>query len=34
MTDLAAPLLYVFEGDLVKSFWCFVQVLNFTVSFD
>ena len=32
MTDLAAPILYVFNGDLVKSFWCFVQVLEFTVS--
>jgi hypothetical protein len=33
MTDLAAPILYVFDGDVVKSFWCFVQVLEFTVSF-
>ena len=30
MTDLAAPLLYVFEGDPVKSFWCFVGLLNLT----
>ena len=30
MTDLAAPLLWVFEGDPVKSFWCFVGLLNLT----
>lgn len=30
MTDLAAPLLYVFEGDPIKAFWCFVGVLNLT----
>lgn len=30
MTDLAAPLLYVFEGDPVKSFWCFVGLLKLT----
>ena len=30
MTDLAAPLLFVFEGDPVKSFWCFVGLLNLT----
>ena len=33
MTDLAAPLLYIFEGNPVKAFWCFTGVLNLTVSF-
>lgn len=28
MSDLAAPILYVFNGDLVKSFWVFVEVMK------
>lgn len=28
MSDLAAPILYVFKGDLVKSFWVFVEVMK------
>lgn len=28
MTDLAAPLLYVWDGDIPKAFWCFVQVMK------
>lgn len=28
MSDLAAPILFVFNGDLVKSFWIFVEVMK------
>jgi len=28
MSDLAAPILYIFNGDLVKSFWVFVEVMK------
>lgn len=28
MSDLAGPILYMFEGDLVKAFWVFVEVMK------
>ncbi|KAI1285327.1 TBC1 domain family member 15 [Halotydeus destructor] len=28
MTDLAAPLLYVWNGDVKRAFWCFVKVME------
>lgn len=28
MSDIAAPILYVFNGNLVKSFWIFVEVMK------
>ena len=33
MSDLASPLLYVWDGDVMKAFWCFVQVMKLIVSF-
>ena len=32
MTDLAAPLLYVYDGDESKAFWIFVKVMELFVS--
>ena len=32
MTDLASPLLYVYNGDVKKAFWIFVQVMSLFVS--
>lgn len=34
MTDLASPLLFVYNGDVKKAFWIFVQVMNLFVSPD
>lgn len=34
MTDLASPLLYVYDGDVQRAFWCFVQVMNMFVSIE
>jgi hypothetical protein len=31
MSDLASPLLYVMDGDVMKAFWCFVQVMKLIV---
>lgn len=28
MSDLAGPILYLYQGDLVKSFWVFVEVMK------
>ncbi|XP_074597006.1 TBC1 domain family member 15/17 [Brevipalpus obovatus] len=28
MTDLASPLLFVWEGDVTKAFWCFVSIMK------
>ncbi|XP_054164526.1 TBC1 domain family member 17-like [Oppia nitens] len=28
MSDLASPLLYVMDGDVMKAFWCFVRVMK------
>lgn len=28
MSDLACPILYLFQGDLLKSFWVFVEVMK------
>ncbi|RWS29697.1 TBC1 domain family member 15-like protein [Leptotrombidium deliense] len=28
MSDLATPILYIWDGDVVKSFWTFVQVMK------
>lgn len=28
MSDLAGPILYLFRGDLIKSFWVFVEVMK------
>ena len=28
MSDLVAPILYVFQGDVVKTFWVFVEVMK------
>lgn len=28
MSDIAAPILYLFDGDLVRSFWVFVEVMK------
>lgn len=32
MTDLASPLLFVWEGDVKKAFWTFVKVMEYFVS--
>jgi hypothetical protein len=32
MTDLASPLLFVYDGDVKKAFWIFVQVMGLFVS--
>lgn len=32
MSDLASPLIYIYDNEVGKAFWCFVQVMKLIVS--